>query len=343
MAQKSIQLVDSYSVAANRWLLRWSLWEAGTKKCYICEEATYFKEIQIDHVIPQDRPRAEFDKLWAQHGGAMANMGVHHISNLRACCRDCNSARLKGKKLFSPSMLDLHLKDSPAVMKQAFRIQKRIRRNGDIGESLVKVATAETNDDYDLLWDSDINQAVLAALHAGSDRFTKSSNPNIHLYIGNREISLHVDDESPRMLAAVQLATGVPASQILVESVLCAIGAANSKAADFASMAYEDFQGVSVGTSDWHPATEFSVSVDDFNIDMHTASCMVTVKFCEYLILPLAMQSPNGERLEDDHQSEQLEVGGTIQISATLQVGHNPTGKSGLDVEVEDESNLSVS
>lgn len=342
LAKNSLTPIESYSVVRDRGLLRWSLWEAGKKKCYICEEATDFKDIHIDHVIPQSQTNTEFDKLWTIHGGQMANLGVHHISNLRACCKDCNSARLKGKKVFSSSLLDLHLQNSPSVMKDAFRVQNRIRRNGDIGESLVKVATADAPDEYNLLWDFDLNQAVIAAFHAGSNRFAKGSAESVNLYINNRLISLQMNAERLRMLAAVQLTTGVSVSRLIAESVACAVEVSDAKASELVSMESEDFQGVSVGSSDWDRAAEFIVYVDEFNIDMESASCAVIVKLHEFITLPLAMQSEDGGTLEDSHQSNEMEVLGTIKLIATINTGHNPTGKSGLVVYVEDDRNLNV-
>lgn len=341
MAQKISNLVDSYSDSKNRWLLRWSLWEAQEKKCYICGDPVGFVGTQIDHVIPQTE-KVDFNGLWAKIGGSLPNNGVHHISNLRACCSDCNSARIKGSKVLSVHTLDLELQDSEKLMKAAFKVQEDIRRNGDTAESLVKIATSDTTADFDLLWDVDLNQAVIAAFHAGSVRSTVGRNPIVPLYVENRRVSARLDDESLRLLAAIHLVTGVSVSLLLGKAVECGIKIVDDAAAEFASKSYEYFQGASIGTVDWPDNTDFPVSVADFEIDMQSASCVVTIEVDEDLSLPVSQQSDDGGNLEDQ-QTQPIRLAGTVQVHATMQVGYNPSGKVGLDVWVDDDLSLAVS
>lgn len=342
MAQKISNLVDSYLDPKTRWLLRWSLWEAQEKKCYICGDPAGLVGIQIDHVIPQSG-KVDFNGLWAKLAGSLPNNGVHHISNLRACCSDCNSARIKGSKVLSDYLMDLALQDSEKIMKAAFKVQEDIRQNGDTAESLVKIATADTTADFDLLWDVDLNQAVIAAFHAGSDRSTDGRNPIVPLYVANQRVSARLDDESLRLLAAIHLLTGVSVSLLLGQAVQCAIKAVDDAAEEFASKSYQYDYGVGFGTVDWPEHTDFPVSVADFEIDMQSASCVVTIKVDEDLSLPVCQQSDDGGNLEDDQQTQPIRLAGSVQVQATMQVGYNPSGKAGLHVWVDDDRSLAVS
>ncbi|WP_420180834.1 HNH endonuclease [Paenarthrobacter sp. TA1.8] len=337
MAQNISNLVDSYSDAKNRWLLRWSLWEAQEKKCYICGDPDGFVGTQIDHVIPQTE-RVDFNGLWAKVGGRLPNKGVHHISNLRACCSDCNSARIKGSKVLSENRLDLELQNSEKLMKAAFKVQADIRRHGDTAESLVRVATSDTAADFDLLWDVDLNQAVIAAFHVGS----VGRKPIVRLYASNRRVSAHLDDESLRLLAAIQLVTGVSVSLLLGQAVERAIQTVDDTAEEYASKSYQYVYGVGFGTVDWPDHTDFSVSVADFEIGMQVASCVVTIEVNEVLSLPVSKQSNDGGKLEDQ-QTQPIRLVGTITVPATMPVGYNPSGKVGLDVWVDDDRSLEVS
>jgi hypothetical protein len=341
VAQKISNLVDSYLDSTNRWLLRWSLLVAQKKKCYLCGDPVNFVGTEIDHVIPQTE-KVDFNSLWAQIGGGLPNNGVHHISNLRAACDDCNSARIKGHKVLSVPSLDLILQNSNKIMEAAFKAQEDIRRNGDTAESLVKVATSNTEDDFDLLWDVDLNQAVVAAFHAGSARIAAGRDPIIPLYVGNRRVSARLGDESRRLLAAVHLLTGVSVSQLLSKAVECGIKTVDDSAADFASRSYEDLQGAVFGTVDWPDHTEIPVSVAEFEIDTHAVSCVVTIPVDEDLSLPVSQQSDDGGDLEGQ-QTKSVEVTGNVRVHATMDVGHNPSGKGGLTVWVEDDLDVSHS
>lgn len=338
MTQKTSNLVDSYLDSTNRWLLRWSLLVAQKNKCYLCGDPVNFVGTEIDHVIPKDE-KVNFSSLWTKFGGGLPNNGVHHVSNLRAACDDCNSARVKGSKVLSDYSLDMELQNSSKIMKAAFKVQEDIRRNGDTAESLVKIATSNTEDDFDLLWDVDLSQAVVAALHAGSARIAAGRDPIIPLYVGNRRVSARLGDESRRLLAAVHLVTGVSVSLLLDKAVECCIKTVDDSAADFASRSYEDFQGAGFGTVDWPDHTEIPVSVAEFEIDMHAASCVVTIPVDEHFSLPVSRQSDDGGDLEV-RQTNSIEVTGIVQVHATMDLGHNPSGKGGLSVWAE--NNLDV-
>lgn len=162
-------LITSYDGSTeNRALLRWSLWESQKKRCYICQNPFDFRETEIDHVIPQSTPDDRFDELWTKFAHGLPNGGVHSIHNLRASCIGCNSSAGKGGILCSPITLDLHLAKSQEISKRALLVQRRILRSGNTGRSAIVLSAASSEEEYELLWDFDVSQAIIAAMYRAS-------------------------------------------------------------------------------------------------------------------------------------------------------------------------------
>lgn len=302
----------------NRALLRWSLWEAQNKRCYICLDPFDFRRIEIDHIIPKTTAPADFDELWAKFGRDMPNDGIHAINNLRACCEDCNSTSGKGSIKFSDATLDLHLAKSRGVTKIALRVQRKILLSGDVGRSAIVLAGASTDEQYELLWDLDVNQALMAAAHRASQVLVKGRINPIPVLDAPYRIELATDGKSARLLAAMQLASGLSPTDLAASVVECAVTHLDHKVAAAATERRNPIVGANAGTTDWNGAL-FTISVESVGIVDDVVSYSCRIDFDENVVVPVAAQSPDGSALEDS-QSD-LTVEGCIVIAAATELG----------------------
>ena len=333
--------VDRYDApASQRALLRWSLWEAADKRCYICGDPTQFTETQIDHVIPKSTPKNEFGALWRMHSRGMPDLGVHHIANLRACCSDCNSARVKGAKRFSAALLDLVLEKSASLIAAAHREQDRIRKSGEIGEAIIRVASADTPEAHDLLWDLDLSQAIAASLHEASRRVVTMTQLQVPIYSADYRVELQAEGQVRRLLSGWQIVTGLSLGALVRGVVECAVDEFDRQLAYRVERSSNGLlHGANAGTADWRGA-EFRVAIDEVSIDTEKAVCVCTISVEETVTLMSSAQSSDGSELVDAQWD--LAIEGSIQVQASTQVGHVPRTDPRIDdLEVMD-SDISV-
>lgn len=341
MSATQIRYVDRYDApTSDRALLRWSLWEAAAKRCYICGDPIRFTDTQIDHVIPQVIPKNEFDLLWQKYSRGMPNRGVHHIANLRACCSDCNSHRIKGRKRFSAATLDLMLEKSASVIEAAHREQRRVRKSGEIGEAIIRVASADTPEAHDLLWDLDLSQAIAASLHEASRRVVTMTQLQVPIYSADYRVELHAEGQVRRLLSGWQIVSGLSLGTLVRGVVERAVDELDEQLAYRVEQSSSGLlRGANAGTTDWRGA-EFWVTVDEVLIDTENAVCVCTISVSENVSLISSEQSPDGSELTDEQRD--LAIEGSVQVRAFTQVGHDPRTNPRIDdLEVID-SDISV-
>jgi len=293
-----------------------------------------FRRAEIDHVIPQATPSAEFDALWARHARDTENNGVHGIANLRACCDDCNSTAFKGSIRFSGEQLDILLARSPGVVRAALKFQRKILQSGEFGKSVLVVASARTSEQYELLWDLDVSDALMAVGHRSSRALQGGRAHAIPVFTAPYQIRLATDGKSARLIAAMQLVSGLSASDLATSVVARAVAALDDEVWVAVASSREPIVGANAGTTDWGGAS-FTVSIGAVQIEGDVVSYSCLVEFGESIAVPVAAQSPDGSTLEDT-QSE-LTVEGYLLIAATAEVGDSPRSSPRVDsVEVED-------
>lgn len=314
-----LPLVKSYDVRPDdRALLRWSLWEAQKKRCYICDDPYEFRRIEIDHIIPKATATKDFNAKWTNFGHGMRNDGVHAISNLRACCENCNSPRVKGSIMFSDTTLDLHLAKSTRISKDALKIQRKILRSGDVGKSAIILASARTDDQYELLWDLDVNQALMAALHRSSRVLEKGETHRVPTIDRAYQIELATEGKSARLLAAMQLASGLSPADLAADVAKSAVKVLDQKLEAAAIAGRNQSAGPAAGTTDWSGVL-FTVSIESVGIEEDVVSYSCRIELDDYATVPISAQSADGSSLQDSQL--ELSVEGYLVFTATTELG----------------------
>lgn len=315
----NLPLIASYDVPTeDRALLRWSLWEAQKKRCYICRDPFDFRHVEIDHVIPKSTAPDVFDALWEKFGRDMPNDGVHAINNLRACCEDCNSSSGKGSIQFSQTTLDLHLAKSPSITKRALGVQRKILQSGEVGRSAIVLASASTDEQFELLWDPDVNQALMAVAHRASRVLQNGRINPVPVLDAPYRIELATDGKSARLLAAMQLASGLSPAALAASVVECAVAQLDEEIATAAAEGRNPVFGANAGTTDWNSAS-FTVSIASVGVVDDVISYTCHVEFDEQVAVPVAAQSSDGSALEDSQSDFAVE--GYLVIAAQTELG----------------------
>lgn len=321
--------MTSYDVATeNRALLRWSLWEAQNKRCYICRDPFDFRHTQIDHIIPKSTLPVVFNKLWAQFGHGMANNGIHSINNLRAACADCNSSGDKGSIRFSDHTLDITLAKSPVVTETALSVQRKILRSGDVGRAAIVLASASTTEQYELIWDFDVSQALMAATYRASQILQSSHTQPVAVLTAPYQVQLAHDGKSARLLAAMQLASGLSPADLATAVVERSVEHLDNEIARAGASNRNPLFGANAGTTDWHGAS-FSVAIDSIEIEDDKVSYSCRVEFVENVSVVVSAQSADGSSLEDT-QSD-LTVEGHVSVVASTKLGHSVRSSPRVD------------
>ncbi len=321
MTAPILPIIISYNVSTeDRTLLRWSLWEAQKKRCYICRNPFDFRHIHIDHVIPRLTKPKTFKKLWARFGHKMANNGVHSIDNLRAACVDCNSSDGKGGIQLSDHTLDITLAKSPRITKKALIEQRRILRSGDVGRAAIVLASASTDEQYKLVWDSDVSQALMAMTYRASQVLENGQTYRLAVLTAPYQIQLATDGRSARLLAAMQLASGLSPADLASAVVERTVERLDEQIAWKGTENRNALFGANAGTTDWNGAL-FSVSVDSVAIEDDLVSYSCLVEFVENVSVSIARQSSDGSALEDTQAD--FTVKGHVSLIASTELGQS--------------------
>lgn len=86
--------------------IRVSLWKANGQRCFYCGELTEYRELEIDHLIPESTDASEFERI-REALGLDAAFSLQDIRNLVPTHHDCN--RKKRDTQFNPSSLRYYL------------------------------------------------------------------------------------------------------------------------------------------------------------------------------------------------------------------------------------------
>ncbi len=325
MAAEKLPVIDFYSNNDRRnALLRYSLWVAGDKICYICDKALpSFRDSEIDHVLPKSEKvisKSEFERIWRRCApGDLKNQGVHHISNLRTACRPCNRAHRKGAKVFKDRFYILTFDESAAITSKAHRAQRRLLKNNKMVESLLHVTTASTGSDYETIWDEDLRQALLDTMFEASRRSTAGTQrrelPRLELLT---EVSMSADVS--RTMAALHLVSGVSADTIAQCLVDEATAIVQAKFEPLVRREYLEVLGPDVGYIDWGQ-TVFEVSIDRVSINDDEWSCEGEVSVDTWVSAPVQVQSQDGGELENG-QSADCDIEGNLWVRVAVGEGH---------------------
>lgn len=302
-------------------LLRWSLYMANGGRCYLCSKTTRFVFIQVDHLIPKHLKPTEFDDVWNRLAGDLPNLGPHHISNLRAICSDCNSSRVKGAGLLADGYLSAQLAKSPDHSKRAFAEQAKMRRDRAVGESAVKVTSASGDEDFRLLWEEDLNQALMGTLHIAAEAVDPAHGAEHRVMAGDTAVIVRtsMSPDAARLMGAVQMVSGVALTTITEHLLPAAVDAVAERHREFAESTFPDLQGANSGTPDWSTAT-FVVTWESATIDSETCVCRASVSIEGDVTAPVSLQSDDGSKLIDAVGPDCI-IGGYAAFEVTLGVG----------------------
>ncbi|GAA1210784.1 hypothetical protein GCM10009587_11720 [Microbacterium maritypicum] len=306
---------------------------ADNGRCYLCSKTTPFVSVQVDHLIPKRLKPADFNDIWERLGGDLPNLGPHHISNLRAICSDCNSSRVKGASTLAEGYLAAQLTNSARISKLAFAVQSRMRRDRAVGESAVKVTSAADDEDFRVLWEEGLSQALMGTLHMAAQAIEPSSGAESLVMAGETAVILRtsMSPDAARLMGAVQLVSGVPLVRITESLIPDAVEVVAERHREFAESTFPDLRGANSGTTDWSTAT-FIVTWESATIDEQICVCRASVALDGEVTAPVSLQSENGDELIDISGPECV-VDGYAFFEVTVGVGDGV-----YNVALQDES-----
>jgi hypothetical protein len=114
---------------------RRAIWEAYNKRCAYCECVLSFRNLEIDHVVPQSA-----DIVVLQSLGLPAGYDVHSPANLVASCRACNSK--KNDRPFAEGFLAIVLARSAELVAKVEALKAKYKEQGTREKYLVGLSTA---------------------------------------------------------------------------------------------------------------------------------------------------------------------------------------------------------
>ena len=107
--------------------LKQALWEAHGRKCFYCREPLAYKNIHIDHVIPQKSFKTAASVIIAKYR-LRTSFGFNSIENFAPACQACNTSRKRHKELEAaiPLWLDELGGKIPEIKQNAVRLQHEL-------------------------------------------------------------------------------------------------------------------------------------------------------------------------------------------------------------------------
>ncbi|MFJ1707619.1 HNH endonuclease [Kitasatospora sp. NPDC088346] len=122
--------------------LRFALWEAWKRKCYLCRKPVEFDSCQIDHIIAKDVSDGRLRHLKG-HFGLPDGFDLHDPHNLAPICAPCNGPAGKANTTSDAPVvliqLDRAAKYRPAVVARV----EGFGRSGKVAEHLLQVITTD--------------------------------------------------------------------------------------------------------------------------------------------------------------------------------------------------------
>jgi 5-methylcytosine-specific restriction endonuclease McrA len=135
--------IGSAPVAQQRFsdIQRRALWEAHRKRCLHCGEPLLFKELVIDHVIPEKTAKDanRLDNLRISHGLG-ADFDIAGDENLAPACHSCNTDKID--RLLSPERAALILTRVEARLPKVNRLKAIYQKQANDDDVMLGVSVA---------------------------------------------------------------------------------------------------------------------------------------------------------------------------------------------------------
>ena len=120
---------------------RQALWEAHRKRCLYCKKPLLFKELIIDHVIPEKTAKDDnqLARLRITHGLG-ADFDIAGDENLAPACHACNTGKID--HLLSPEYAALILTQVAARLPKIDRLKTRYQKQASDDDVMLGVSVA---------------------------------------------------------------------------------------------------------------------------------------------------------------------------------------------------------
>jgi 5-methylcytosine-specific restriction endonuclease McrA len=120
---------------------RRALWEAHRRRCLYCGEPLLFKELIIDHVIPEKTAKDadRLGNLRVSHGLG-ADFDIAGAENLAPACHACNTDKMD--RLLSPERAALVLTQVEARLPKVNRLKARYQKQANDDDVMLGVSAA---------------------------------------------------------------------------------------------------------------------------------------------------------------------------------------------------------
>lgn len=274
----------------------------------------------------------DFDRKWKICAPTdLPNNGVDHIFNLRACCTDCNSLRRKGAKELTDGLIGVFLADSSKIRDAALEVQSKVHASRETLESVLRLVGALTPDEMELLWESELNQSLVASVFESAASLGETVLVDVVPASADCYISLQATARDYRRMAAMQLDVGVSRDSV-VETCVEAAQAYIQRDIEFVVPGwYLAVQNATTGSVDWRDV-DFQVKLRSLSPESETWSLEFDVVVESDVEVPVVHQSQDGGDLVEGviriaHVSAALSINAWAGVQATT-----PTAQAHAEV-----------
>lgn len=126
-----------YRTGSDNRLLLFGLWRAHKLRCYWCAEPKEFRDLQVDHILPQTATDRQLTRLAAELGQPL-RYDVHDPYNLAPICGPCNNEKRQHDFTATPRILSL-LKAARRVRPDVVKQVELLLQDRDFTELLLQL------------------------------------------------------------------------------------------------------------------------------------------------------------------------------------------------------------
>lgn len=317
-------------------VLRWSLWEAMDRKCYLCNKYIEPIYLHIDHVIPRSLPAKRFKETIDRVAPDLGEFEVDYIYNLRPCCSGCNGSSFKGSKTLGDAQLDIILQGSKKLREGVVSKQKRLDRESDLDFALVSLARADISQNSELL----SQPAVVGALQETvfesiSDRSRRDKAFNLNSERGDHIVTS--DREGFQTLSAMHILVGMSSERYVSEMLSEVERKFDSGATDYLERQHLASLGAFASAGDWM-FDEFHIE----NLEIESSNGLAFISgslfFKATVDAFVSMQSEDGGDLVTQ-QSSPIAVQGSCTFRSQVSSADGEFAR-GVDIEIIESEDL---